>query len=127
MEQIKRAYREAVLRCHPDVYAGSTEDGARRFQQVHDAYKAALRAALTAARTARMAARGAPSRAVGFAGLSARGARRLYTPPPWPEGRDRKGEPQARPRSRRRAKAKRLWREARNAAIPVLLVLAVLA
>ena len=42
-EEVRVAYHRAVLKCHPDVFAGDPREAERRFRDVTAAYKAILR------------------------------------------------------------------------------------
>ena len=68
VDQIKQAYRRAALRWHPDVSRADRAEAERRFREIHEAYKKALRAALLAQRAARQS-RGSPG---GFQAVAAR-------------------------------------------------------
>jgi hypothetical protein len=38
-QEVRRAFHQAVLRCHPDCYGGDTEQAKRRYSQVVAAYR----------------------------------------------------------------------------------------
>jgi hypothetical protein len=43
LEEIRAAYRQAALACHPDTNPGDADEAARRFYEVTEAYRACLR------------------------------------------------------------------------------------
>jgi hypothetical protein len=106
IEEIKCAYRKAVIRWHPDVSKTDPAESERRFRLVTEAYKHTLRDALLASRKAReasqaRAASGEPVR------CGPHGDRRRYTPPE-PSSRQRKC--QIRPGYRRQQAFRHIWR-----------------
>ncbi|MDP6634180.1 MAG: J domain-containing protein [Phycisphaerae bacterium] len=55
VEEIKRAYREAAIRWHPDISNSDTDESERQFKLMTDAYRYALREVLLAASDGRRA------------------------------------------------------------------------
>ncbi len=43
LDEVRYAFRKAALKYHPDVYQGDPAEGARRFQEINDAYQRVLR------------------------------------------------------------------------------------
>lgn len=43
LEEVRYAFRKAALKYHPDCYQGDPVEGARRFQEINDAYHRILR------------------------------------------------------------------------------------
>ena len=110
IEQIKHAYREAVMRWHPDVSGASPAESERRFRQVTDAYKRALRNARLGAGSGRT-----PRKTAETSGAPGpHGDHRYYTPPVPPPRRGRAEPHPLRPGARLGRKLRVHWRGART-------------
>jgi len=70
LEDIRRAYRQAALRCHPDNCAGDPGEAVRRFHQVTAAYREACRRLPRAQRVVGRARFGHPLKAADFTRLN---------------------------------------------------------
>ncbi len=104
-DEIRRAFRRAVLRYHPDVYEGDPDVGARLLNEAHSAYERLIEAQEPGGSDI-----GEPASAPAAQPGPAWPPPRRYNPPPWTP------PAQVSPPKRRKALRRLLWDGAESAA-----------